>query len=40
MHRLLKRRDFAERALLVSILILLVLAIAQHIFGNWHVFSR
>ena len=40
MHRLLKRRDFAERALLVSILILLVLAIAQHIFGNGHAFGR
>lgn len=40
MQRLLKRRDFAEKALLVSILILLVLAIVQHIFGNGHSFSR
>ena len=40
MRRLLKRRDFAEKALLVSILILLVLAIAQRFFGNWHAFSR
>ena len=34
MHRLLKRRDFAERALLISILILLVLAIA-HTLRKW-----
>lgn len=30
MRRLLRRRDFGERVMLVSIVILLVLAIAQH----------
>ena len=40
MRRLLKRHDFTERALLVSILILLALAIAQHFFANSHAFRR
>jgi len=40
MLRLLKRRDFGEKALLVSILILVMLAIAQHFIVNGHLFSR
>jgi hypothetical protein len=40
MRQLLKRRDFSERALLVSIAILLILAIAQHFIVIGHPLSR
>ena len=40
MRRLLRRRDFSERALLVAMLILLVFAIAQSFIANGHALSR
>ena len=36
----LEATRFAEKALIVSILILLLLAIAQHIWWNGHAFNR
>jgi hypothetical protein len=31
MHRIVRRRDFSEKVLLVSIFVLLIIAIAQHL---------
>jgi hypothetical protein len=31
MHRIVRRRDFSEKVLLVSIFVLLIIAIVQHL---------